>query len=112
MGCHHGCIVTLLNNTYGKCILNPTLGRESECPDIKTDAPKNVLVIGSGPVGLEAAISAASCGHKVKVYDRDCWAGGQFRIGSVPPGKGEIVNYINWQLHQLDKLGVPVQLNT
>lgn len=112
IGCHHGCVANLLANIPIKCVLNPTLGMESEYPDIKSDAPKNVMVIGSGPAGLEAAISAAACGHKVKVFEKNKWAGGQFRLGAVPPGKGEIINYINWQLTQLKKLGIPILYNT
>ena len=88
------------------------LGHESEYREIKADHPKNVVVIGAGPAGLAAAISAASSGHKVTVYDRRRWPGGQFRLGAVPPGKGEIVNFINWQLHELEKLNVPVHMKT
>ncbi|TWH51933.1 FAD-dependent oxidoreductase [Sporomusa sp. KB1] len=112
IGCHHGCIGNLMLNKPIKCILNPTLGMESEYPDIKIENPKNVMVIGAGPGGLAAAVSAASCGHKVKVYEKNRWAGGQFRLGAVPAGKGEIINFINWQLNELNKLGVPVALNT
>lgn len=112
IGCHHGCVAELLANKPIKCVLNPTLGMESEYPDIKADEPKNVMVIGAGPAGLEAAISAASCGHKVKVYEKNRWAGGQFRLGAVPPSKGEIINFINWQLNELNKLGVSVNYNT
>ena len=103
-----GCVKNLLNNVPIQCILNPTLGRESQVALEKTTAPKNIMVIGSGPAGLEAAITAASRGHRVKVFEKNRWAGGQFRIGAVPPGKGEMINYINWQLNELRKLGVPV----
>ena len=112
IACHHGCVNYLLRNEPIRCILNPTLGRESEYQDIKAETPKKVMVIGAGPAGLETAISAAKCGHKVKVYEKNRWAGGQFRLGAVPPGKGEMVNYINWQLHQLEMLGVPVMMET
>jgi 2,4-dienoyl-CoA reductase-like NADH-dependent reductase (Old Yellow Enzyme family)/thioredoxin reductase len=112
IGCHHACVGNLLNNKPIKCILNPTLGMESEYLPIQAEEPKKVIVIGAGPAGLEAAVSAASCGHKVKVYEKNRWAGGQFRLGAVPPGKGEIINFINWQLNQLDKLGVSVSFNT
>ncbi len=112
IACHHGCVKNLLNNVPIQCILNPTLGRESEVSLEKTAAPKNIMVIGSGPAGLEAAITAASRGHRVKVFEKNRWAGGQFRIGAVPPGKGEMINYINWQLNELEKLNVPVLMET
>lgn len=112
IGCHHGCVANLLANNPIECVLNPTLGLESEYAEIKTENPKNVMVIGAGPAGLATAISAASCGHKAKVYEKNRWAGGQFRLGAVPPGKGEIINFINWQINELDKLGVSIHFNT
>lgn len=112
IGCHHGCIGNLLANVPGECILNPCLGREYEVHEVNTDAPKKVLVIGAGPGGLSAAISAAQAGHSVKVYEKSGWAGGQFRLGSVPAGKGEITSFIAWQLNELKKLDVPVIMET
>ncbi len=115
IGCHHGCVGNLLANQPITCVLNPSLGRESEktfALPARTDTPRNVMIIGAGPAGLAAAISAAECGHKVRVYEKSCWAGGQFRLGAVPPAKGEIVNFINWQLHQLARLGVEIRYKT
>lgn len=112
IGCHHGCITNILLDKPAACILNPFLGKESELKVEKAAAPRNVLVIGAGPGGLEAAIYAAKRGHHVKVYEKERFAGGAFRLASVPPGKGEITTFITWQLHQLEKLGVQVIYET
>ena len=112
IACHHGCVRKLLENVPIECILNPTLGKESEVKVKEAEEAKKVLVIGSGPAGMESARIAAQRGHKVEVYEKDKWAGGQFRIGAVPPGKGEMINYVNWQLNELNKLNVPVHMNT
>lgn len=112
IGCHHGCIGNLLANVPGQCILNPTIGIEYQTKERKTDSPKRVMVIGAGPAGLQTAISAAECGHQVKVYEKDRWAGGQFRLGAVPAGKGEITSFIAWQMHELKKLDVEVHFRT
>lgn len=111
-GCHHGCIGNLLANIPGTCILNPCIGHEYELTDAKATSPKQVLVIGAGPAGLAAAISAAEAGHHVKVYEKNRWAGGQFRLGSVPVGKGEITTFIRWQQNELKRLGVPIFFET
>lgn len=112
IGCNHGCVGNLSRNIPGTCILNPTLGLEYQQKEIKKSVPKKVMVIGAGPAGLQAAISAAECGHNVAVYEKKRWAGGQFRLASVPAGKGEIAAFISWQMHKLEKLGVQVFFHT
>lgn len=108
IACHHGCVGNLLQGKPIRCILNPTLGRESELLPVKTDKPRKVMVIGSGPAGLQAAVSAAQAGHNVTVYEKERWAGGQFRLGAVPPPKGEIVNFITSLLQELADRGAEV----
>jgi pyruvate/2-oxoglutarate dehydrogenase complex dihydrolipoamide dehydrogenase (E3) component len=51
-------------------------------------------------------------GHKVRVYEKEDRAGGQFRFASVPPTKGEISGFIAWQLAQLEKSCVKIDYNT
>lgn len=112
IACHHGCVGNLLANRPIRCIFNPTLGRESEFPPVqKADVSKKVMIIGAGPAGLQAAVCAAERGHHVTVFEKRTWAGGQFRLGSVPPAKGELVNFINWQLKQAADHGVVMRYN-
>lgn len=114
VGCLHGCDANVNLEKSGTCELNPIIGHESEAEyqTVMADSPKKVLVIGAGPAGLEAAIGAAKRGHNVTVYDKDRWAGGKYRLASVPPCKGELGAFIVWQMHELKKLNVPVILNT
>lgn len=113
IGCHHACIGHLLQNIPGGCILRPETGREYEISEPeKTAAAKKVLVIGAGPGGLSAAIEAAKQGHAVTVYEKRRQAGGQFRLGAVPAGKGEIAAFIVWQPRQCEKYGVTLQFET
>lgn len=109
IGCHHGCVGHLMQNIPGSCILNPYLGHESEYKLIPAEKKKKILVIGAGPAGLEAAMIAAQRGHDVKVVDRNRWAGGTFRLAAVPPSKGEIADFINWQVHECRKAGVVIE---
>lgn len=114
VGCLHGCVGHIDTGLAGSCELNPLVGHESD-PEYQTvpaEHPKKVMVVGAGPAGMQAAIAAAECGHQVEVYDSDRWAGGQYRIASIPPGKGEITAFLRWQVRELEKLHVPVFLNT
>ncbi|HWQ80237.1 MAG TPA: FAD-dependent oxidoreductase [Anaerovoracaceae bacterium] len=112
IACNLGCLDLLFKDQDIKCVLNPTLGREFECKTEKASQPKKVAVVGAGPSGLQAAIAAAEAGHDVKVYEKTDRPGGQFRIAAIPPAKGELSCFVNWQETQLNKLGVKIQYNT
>ncbi|MZK51439.1 FAD-dependent oxidoreductase [Clostridium beijerinckii] len=112
IGCLQGCVEGLYQGGPISCLVNPTLGREGEIDYSKVDEPKSVLVIGGGPGGLEAARTAAIKGHKVSIYEKREFLGGQFKSASYPPCKGELGTYIAWAANELDKLGVEIHLNT
>ena len=112
IGCNHGCIGILFGDNPIRCVLNPTLGNESTCEIKPAKEVKKVAVIGAGPAGLEAAMSAKKAGHDVTVYEKAGRAGGQFYLAAIPPCKGEITDFIVWQTTQCKKLGIPIRYNT
>jgi pyruvate/2-oxoglutarate dehydrogenase complex dihydrolipoamide dehydrogenase (E3) component len=60
---------------------------------------------------MEAAVTAAKAGHSVSLHEKEGRLGGLFYLASVPPNKGEIGNFIGWQIGQLNKMNVHVTLN-
>ena len=112
IGCNHGCLGTLFHDNPIQCVLNPTLGKELNCDIAKATKTKRVMVIGAGPAGLEAAISAKKAGHTVTVYEKENHAGGQFYLAAIPPSKGEISDFVQWQVNQCNKLDVPIIFNS
>ena len=66
-------------------------------------SPKQVLVIGGGVSGCEAAIAAAMKGHKVTLIEKTGRLGGQWIPASVPIGKSEFTSFIYWQKKMLEK---------
>ncbi len=112
IGCLQGCVEALLTGDSITCLVNPSLGREGELDYSKVAEPKSVLVIGGGPAGLEAARTAAIKGHRVSLYEKRSFLGGQFKSASYPPCKGELGTYTAWVTNELDKLGVDIHLNT
>jgi NADPH-dependent 2,4-dienoyl-CoA reductase/sulfur reductase-like enzyme len=108
IACNEGCIGLLFLDQPIKCVLNPTLGKETESVIKPTPAKKKVMVIGGGPAGMEAAATAAKAGHEVSLYEKQDRLGGLFYLASVPPNKGEIGNFVGWQIGQLNKLKVKV----
>jgi NADPH-dependent 2,4-dienoyl-CoA reductase/sulfur reductase-like enzyme len=97
------------------CLINPSAGREFEWGGDRfspTPEPKDVLVVGAGPAGLEAARVAAERGHRVEIVEALPVVGGQFRLAGMQPRRGQILDLMEWYEGQFQKLGVRLRLNT
>jgi NADPH-dependent 2,4-dienoyl-CoA reductase/sulfur reductase-like enzyme len=94
-----------------RCQVNPTVGREAELEIKCSSKPKEVLVIGGGPAGMEAARIAAIKGHKVTILEKEPELGGQLRAAIVPPHK-EINYALEFLTTEMKLRGVTVELNT
>ena len=110
IGCSQGCMGVLLGDKPIRCALNPLMGREYEFAGRKAITTKKVMVIGGGPAGMQAAITAAEQGHRVQLYEKNDKLGGQYRVAAIPPNKGELASFIFWQSHRLQQLGVSVHM--
>ena len=62
--------------------------------------------------GLEAAVTAAMCGHQVEVYEKDSEIGGQLWIAGAPPHKREMLEFIRYYRSQIDKYQIQLHLNS
>jgi 2,4-dienoyl-CoA reductase-like NADH-dependent reductase (Old Yellow Enzyme family)/thioredoxin reductase len=68
------------------CVYNPLTGREKDWAQLTPAArPKRVIVVGAGPAGMEAALTAAQRGHQVTVLEQAERVGGQVWAGSASP---------------------------
>ena len=93
------------------CSVNPELGREGEYLIKPASIPKKVLVVGGGPAGMETARVAAIRGHKVVLWEKAGQVGGNLIPAVVPPHKQEISTLTSYLSHQMELLGVEVELN-
>ena len=94
------------------CTQNPDFGFEGVHTYAKAETPRRVLVIGSGPAGLEAAAVAARRGHTVTLVEKADRLGGQVTIADVPPFKHALENVIDYRAQELMERGVDVCLDT
>ncbi|MFH1651182.1 MAG: FAD-dependent oxidoreductase [Chloroflexota bacterium] len=97
----------------GHCSVNVALGREGDFDKvIPAEKRKKVMVVGGGPGGMEAAITAAQRGHDVTLYDRGSELGGSILLAVIPPGKTKWLWLRDYLKDHLEKAGVRVVLNT
>ena len=113
IGCCLGCIHAVLALEPGACVVNPDVGREYLLQRGET-APlsRQVLVVGAGPAGLAAARMAANRGHHVSMIEEKGSVGGLLRLAARPPGRGEIMEIIDFLTRETERLGVCLRLNT
>jgi len=112
IGCVQGCSGEQKKGRGVRCLVNPMTGREDVFKLLPVEIPKKIYIAGGGVTGCEAALVLAQRGHKVTLFEKDYCLGGQWRAASVPIGKGEFSSFVAWQSIQLEKMGVPIQLNT
>lgn len=92
-----------------ECAVNPELGRK---PLERTRSPKNILVVGAGASGLEAARVLKLRGHEVTVIEKTGRIGGKLELAAAAPHKGEFLNLIRYFEFEMRNLGVTVRTNT
>ncbi|MDR0813418.1 MAG: NAD(P)/FAD-dependent oxidoreductase [Oscillospiraceae bacterium] len=79
-----------------RCAVNPLIGRETRFDTRKTEAPRNVAVIGGGIAGIQAALTAADKGHTVTLFEKTDKLGGLLNLAAVGELKTDLRVYLDW----------------
>lgn len=90
------------------CTVNPRCGREYKYHVEPAKEAKKVLVIGGGPGGVEAALTASGRGHKVTLMEKQEEVGGMLDPASIPPFKEDMRLYLDYYRTQIKKSEVEV----
>lgn len=113
IGCNQACIGHFFKGVAISCIQNPASGREISHPrPPKVGSPKRVMIIGGGPAGMKAAITAAEQGHDVSLFEGQPRLGGQVTLAQLLPGRAEFGGLVTNLETELKAIGVDVNLNT
>lgn len=112
IACNQGCFDHVFYLQPVTCTLNPRAGRELEYVVEKPKTARRVAVVGGGPAGMKAAITAAERGHSVTLFEKEEVVGGQLNLAAVPPGREEFFSAVEDLDMQLDAAGVEVFTET
>ncbi|WP_372520334.1 FAD-dependent oxidoreductase, partial [Roseovarius sp.] len=108
--CNQACLDHTFSGKISTCLVNPRACFETELVITPTATPKRIAVVGAGPAGLSAALTAAQRGHKVALFDRAKTIGGQLNMARRIPGKEEFHGLVDWFATMVDQAGIETHL--
>jgi dimethylamine/trimethylamine dehydrogenase len=92
-----------------RCTQNPTIGEEwrrgwhpEQIPEKESDS--HILIVGSGPAGLEAATALGQRGYRVTLAEAGLELGGRISREARLPGLAEWSRVRDWRLGQIERL--------
>ena len=112
IACNQACLDHTFSGKISSCLVNPRACYETELSVTPTERPRSIGVVGAGPAGLSAAMTAAERGHNVTLFDRDTKLGGQLNMAREIPGKEEFHGLVDWFTTMVDDFGITLKLGT
>ena len=122
--CHNGCFnmchyegvpndQELYDSLHlARCAVNAETMQTNKHYIKKTDSPKEVIIIGGGIGGMEAARVLKLRGHKPIIYEATDRLGGVFNAASAESYKGKLRDLLKWYIKQMNDLGIEIKYNT
>jgi 2,4-dienoyl-CoA reductase (NADPH2) len=102
------CIDAMEQRFSVDCAVNPRTGKERELAAPRASHPKKMVVIGSGPAGMETARVAAQRGHHVTLFERNNQTGGALLWASILHPENE--PFLRWLRNEVGRSSVKVEL--
>lgn len=110
IACNQACLDHTFSGQVTSCLVNPKACHETLLVSRPSAVPRRIAVVGAGPAGLSAAVTAAERGHRVTLFEADDAIGGQFNLAKRIPGKAEYQETIRYYSRQLALNNVDVRL--
>ena len=113
IGCDQGCYDAVIDPRFKTitCTRNPLACLEYKGLQ-KTESPKKVMIIGGGMGGMMAAEILKARGHEPAIYEASDHLGGQFLLAGVAPQKQEMTADAEWEVKEVERMGIETHLNT
>ncbi len=110
--CLEDCANSGVKGLGRSCTVNPFAGQEYRLKIMPASKKKKIIVAGGGPAGMQCAISASLRGHDVILYEKNELLGGQLRLASRAPFKGEVEEALRYLKQSLKKSRTKVLLGS
>lgn len=105
ISCNVGCVGNRIGgNKPIRCSINPDLIYGEEYKRTKVQKECNVVVVGAGTAGLEAACTAAEVGCNVVLLEKEQQVGGLSVQISKIPAKTRLADFPTYLKHRAEKL--------
>jgi len=97
ISCNVGCAGNRIGiNRPIRCTVNPVINQDEDYAKHKVNRQCNVVVIGGGTAGLEAACTAAEVGCQVFLFEKKKELGGLCRVISRIPDKRRMMDFVTY----------------
>jgi len=115
LGTNQGCVGRSFQGLGLSCVVNVANGREAEVSleaEGRTDNPKDILVVGGGPAGMQFARAATLRGHRVTIHEATKKLGGQINMAASAPKRGDLGAITGWLKDELELMQVRAHMNS
>ena len=100
--CLH-CLGDMQRTKQFRCTVNPNCGREYRLERMRFQASEQrIVIVGGGPAGLSAALSAARRGCRVTLFDRNERLGGTLNRVEQQPYQTDLKRYRDWLISRIE----------
>ena len=97
----------------GYCTVNPLANLPFDPYELPpANSSKTVLIVGGGPAGMQAAITACDRGHRVILCEKADCLGGMLFFTDTDTDKPDLKNFKDLLIREVERRAIDLRLHT